>query len=139
MKSLNILNIEDSEADYALVRRLLSKAGYDVYSERVETAEAMRAALSSREWDIIISDYQMPNFGALQAFEVLKKSGLEIPFIIISGTIGEETAVKALLSGVNDYLMKDNLNRLGPAIERGIDEAKNHRIQRDTEEALRRS
>jgi two-component system cell cycle sensor histidine kinase/response regulator CckA len=139
MKSLSILNIEDSEADYALVGRHLAKAGYDVYSERIETAEAMRASLSSREWDLIISDYQMPSFSALQAFEVLKKSGLEIPFIIISGTIGEEAAVKALLSGVNDYLMKDNLNRLGPAIERGLDEAKNRRIQRETEEALRRS
>ena len=139
MKTLTILNIEDSEEDYKLVLRHLTKVGYEVYSEKVETAEAMRSALASREWDIVISDYRMPRFSGLEAFQVLKESGLDIPFIIISGTIGEETAVNTLLAGVSDYLMKGNLSRLAPAIERGIEEAKNRRIQRSTEAALRRS
>jgi len=132
-------NIEDSEEDYKLVLRHLTKAGYELYSEKVETAEAMRSALASREWDIVISDYRMPTFSGLEAFRVLKESGLDIPFIIISGTIGEETAVNTLLAGVNDYLMKGNLSRLAPAVERGIEEVKNRRIQRSTEAALRRS
>jgi len=139
MKTLTILNIEDSEEDYKLVLRHLTKAGYELYSEKVETAEAMRSALASREWDIVISDYRMPTFSGLEAFRVLKESGLDIPFIIISGTIGEETAVNTLLAGVNDYLMKGNLSRLAPAVERGIEEVKNRRIQRSTEAALRRS
>jgi len=139
MKTLTILNIEDSEEDYKLVLRHLTKAGYELYSEKVETAEAMRSALASREWDIVISDYRMPTFSGLEAFRVLKESGLDIPFIIISGTIGEETAVNTLLAGVNDYLMKGNLSRLAPAVERGIEEVKNRRIQRCTEAALRRS
>lgn len=139
MNPLTVLNIEDAEDDYLLVVRHLQKGGYDVHSERIDTADAMRAALSEREWDIIISDYHLPGFGALQALEILKETGKQIPFIIISGTIGEETAVQALLSGVSDYLMKDNLRRLVPAIERGIEEAKNRRVRLETEEALRRS
>ena len=118
MKLLNLLHVEDSPDDYALITRHLTKAGYELYAERVETAEAMRAALSAQAWDIIISDYRMPHFSGLQAFAVLNESKQDIPFIIISGTIGEETAVEAMLTGVNDYMMKNNLGRLVPAIER---------------------
>ncbi|MEP7075679.1 MAG: response regulator [Acidobacteriota bacterium] len=139
MKKIALLSVEDSDADYKLVLHHLNKAGYEIYSEKVETAEDMRAALASRTWDMIISDYRMPQFSGLEAFEVLKETGFDIPFVIISGTIGEETAVKALLAGVHDYLMKDNLSRLAPAIERGIEDAKNRKIQHETLEALRRS
>ncbi|MEP6850065.1 MAG: response regulator [Acidobacteriota bacterium] len=139
MKKIALLSVEDSDADYKLVLHHLQKAGYEVYSEKVETSQDMRAALASRTWDVIISDYRMPQFSGLEAFEVLKETGFDIPFVMISGTIGEETAVKALLAGVHDYLMKDNLSRLAPAIERGIEDAKNRKIQRETQEALRRS
>src|ERR1700754_75308 len=118
MKFLNILNVEDSLDDSTLILRHLSKADYKVHSLRVETAEDMRAALADEAWDVIISDYRMPNFSGIEAHKVLQESGLDIPFIIISGTIGEETAVQAMLTGVNDYMMKNNLNRLVPAIER---------------------
>ena len=91
--------------------------------ERVETAEAMQSALTQKTWDLILSDYTMPKFNALRALEVLKASGLDLPFIIVSGTIGEETAVTALKAGANDFLIKGNFARLGPAIERELREA----------------
>ncbi len=139
MKFLNILNVEDSIDDYDLIQRHLKKSGYEVHSERVETAETMRAALSTRTWDVIISDYRMPYFSGLEAFAVLKESELDIPFIIISGTIGEDTAVDAMLRGVNDYMMKNNLSRLIPAIERETQEVMNRRAKQKAEESLRES
>src|SRR5258708_40360144 len=114
-KVLRVLNVEDSERDVELVTLHLTAAGYNLVSERVDTAEAMIAALDAEEWDIILCDYSMPRFNALAALEVLHKSGLGIPFIIISGTVGEEIAVEAMLTGANDYLPKDNLSRLVPA------------------------
>ena len=129
-KPLRVLNVEDSEGDVELLRRHLSIAGYDLITERVDTADAMKAALSKREWDIVLCDYSMPNFNALSALTVLHASGLDIPFIIISGTVGEEVAVEAMLTGANDYLPKDNLARLIPAIRRELNEAKNRRAQR---------
>jgi PAS domain S-box-containing protein len=139
MRFLNVLNIEDSVDDYDLILRHLKKSGYEVYSERVETAETMKAALSTRTWDVIISDYRMPYFSGLEAFAVLKESELDIPFIIISGTIGEDTAVDAMLRGVNDYMMKNNLSRLIPAIERETQEVMNRQAKQKAEESLRES
>ncbi|MBD0373775.1 MAG: PAS domain S-box protein, partial [Pyrinomonadaceae bacterium] len=136
---LKVLHVEDQERDVALLARHLSHAGYDLTSERVETPETMRAALEKQEWDVILCDYSMPHFDALAALSLLKETGLDIPFIIISGTIGEETAVAAMLAGANDYLMKDNLARLAPAIEREMHEAENRRARRLAEEALRES
>ena len=97
----------------------------------------MKAALEGGEWDIILCDYSMPHFDALKALNVLRQSELDIPFIIISGTVGEEVAVKAMLTGANDYLPKDNLTRLVPAIERELQEAENRRQQCRTEEERR--
>jgi PAS domain S-box-containing protein len=139
MKFLNVLNVEDSTADYELILRHLKRAGYEVYSERVETSDTMRAALTARSWDVVISDYSMPNFSGLEAFHTLKESGLDIPFLIISGTIGEETAVQAMLAGVNDYMMKNNLSRLVPAIEREIQETTNRRDKQKAEQSLKES
>src|SRR5919199_4220998 len=138
-RTLRVLHVEDSERDVALLTRHLARAGYDLRSERVETREGMRAALASREWDVILCDYSMPNFNALQALEVLKETGLDIPFIIISGTVGEAAAVEAMRAGANDYLMKDNLTRLAPTIERELQEAENRRARRRAEAALRAS
>src|SRR5205814_7607448 len=111
-KTLRVLNVEDSPHDVTLVTRHLTAAGYHVVSERVDTADAMRTALREKEWDIVLCDYSMPNFNALAALAVLHESGLDIPLIINSGTVGEAIAVEAMLSGANDYLPKSNLTRL---------------------------
>jgi PAS domain S-box-containing protein len=123
----------------ALLTRHLSRAGYELVSERVETAAAMKAALESREWDVILCDYSMPHFSGLSALAVLKETGLNIPFIIISGTVGEEQAVEAMRAGAHDYLMKDNLVRLAPIIERELHEAENRRARRVAEESFKAS
>ncbi len=138
-KILRVLHVEDSERDVALLDRHLSRAGYDLISERVETADEMRAALRTREWDVILCDYSMPHFNALAALALLKETGLDIPFIIISGTVGEAVAVEAMRAGAQDYLMKDNLVRLVPTIEREMFEAENRRARRQAEAALRES
>jgi PAS domain S-box-containing protein len=135
-RNLRVLNIEDSERDVELLRRHLSRAGYDLYFDRVETREGMKAALDAQEWDVILCDYSMPQFNALEALGVLKERGLDIPFIIISGTVGEEVAVTAMRAGAHDYLMKDNLVRLVPTIERERQEAENRRARKQAEEAL---
>src|ERR1043165_763979 len=138
-KTLRVLHVEDQERDVALLSRHLARAGYDLTAVRVETPEQMRAALAGREWDVILCDYSMPHFSAPAALALLKETGLDIPFIIISGTVGDETAVEAMHSGADDYLMKDSLARLVPAIERGVQEAENRRARRLAEEALRES
>ena len=135
--ALRVLIVEDSPDDAALVLRELRRGGYELVSERVETAEAMSAALERAEWDVILSDYTMPHFSALEALETLKSKQLDIPFIIISGTIGEETAVLALKAGAQDYLIKGRLARLVPALEREIREA-HSRLERKLAEAENR-
>ena len=135
-KILRVLHVEDSEQDAALLMRYLKRAGYELISDRVDTAEAMKAALETREWDVVLCDYSMPNFSAVAALAVLKETQLDLPFIIISGTVGEETAVEAMRSGAHDYLMKESLARLVPAIERETKEAQNRRAQREAEDQL---
>ena len=136
---LRVLNIEDQERDAALLRRFLERAGYELITDRVETPQTMRATLEAEEWDVILCDYSMPQFNALSALALLKEMRLDIPFIIISGTVGEEVAVKAMLAGAHDYMMKDNLVRLVPTIERELLEAENRHAHRRVEEALRES
>jgi len=120
---LNILIIEDSEDDCLLVLRELRRGGYDPAYERVETPEAMRSALANRRWEIIISDYILPKFSGLAALAVIRESGLDLPFIIVSGNIGEDTAVEAMRAGANDYILKGNLKRLIPTVERELRDA----------------
>jgi PAS domain S-box-containing protein len=122
-----------------LLEHHLSRAGYDLISDRVETPEAMKDALRTKEWDVILCDYSMPRFSARAALTVLKELGLDIPFIIISGTIGEEVAVEAMRAGAHDYLIKDNLGPLAAAIERQMHKTENHRTQKRAEEALKAS
>lgn len=136
LKSIQILIIEDSKVDVALLLDELTDGGFEPVYEVVETPEAMKAALLQKEWDIILSDYSMPRFTALAAFTILQESGLPIPFIIISGSIGEELAVQALHLGISDYLMKDNLTRLIPAIERELREASQRKALQKAEKAL---
>jgi putative nucleotidyltransferase with HDIG domain len=133
---LRILFIEDSRDDAELVLREIQRSGYEVESERVETADAMRAALARQPWDLIICDFSLPRFSAPKALELLKASRFDIPFIIVSGTIGEESAVNALKAGAHDFIIKGNFARLLPAIEREIKEAEIRRERREREREL---
>jgi len=139
MDILNVLIIEDSESDADLVIRQLKKAGYTIHHERIETADEMNAGLDMLAWDIIISDYKLPQFNASIALKLLQKTGLDIPFIVVSGTIGEETAVELMKAGAHDYVMKDRLARLAPAVKRELDEAQVRRERKQAEKALRKS
>ena len=136
-KPLRILIVEDSEDDALLVIREVERGGYDTTFERVETAEAMTSALEKQAWDIIIADYRLPHFSAPESLKLFHQSGLDLPFIVISGTIGEETAVEMMKAGAHDYLMKDNLTRLVPAIERELREAEVRKERKRVEEELR--
>ncbi len=122
-KPLKALIIEDNEDDAELLLRELKKGGYNPYYLLVDTKEGMLQALASEQWDVIFSDYSLPKFNGIAALEIYREKGLDIPFIILSGTIGEGTAVAAMKSGASDYLMKDNLARLVPAVERELREA----------------
>jgi PAS domain S-box-containing protein len=133
---LRVLVVEDSEFDAQMMVSLLRKGGYDVTSERVETPDSLRAALANRTWDLVLSDYNLPDFNAPAALQMLKESGLDLPFIIVSGGIGEDIAVAAMKSGAHDYLMKGNLHRLLPAVERELREAANRASQREAKKAL---
>ena len=115
---LRALIVEDSRDDADLLVMELSRAGYEVSFERVQSRSAMEAALARGPWDVVLCDYSLPGFDALGALEVVSSSELDVPFLIISGTVGEEIAVEALRSGAHDYLLKDRLGRLRPAIER---------------------
>lgn len=135
-KLLRTLIVEDSEEDAFLLLRELRRGGYDPQFVRIDTAPEMQAALEHQTWDIVLSDYSMPRFSALQALRILKESGLDLPFIIISGTIGEETAVAMLQAGAHDFLLKDRPARLIPAIERELREAQERRQRREAERRL---
>ena len=135
MKSLlRVLIVEDSLDDAQFMVREIQRGGYNVDFERVETQIAMEQALSSRAWDLILSDYTMPKFSAMAALRTLKASNLDIPFIVVSGTIGEETAVMALKAGAHDFVSKDRLARLVPAIERELRDAAERSSRRDAEQ-----
>src|SRR5215210_161956 len=137
---LRVLLVEDSEDDALLLIRSLRRGGYDPTWERVDTAAAMEAALDGRDWDLVISDHGMPEFSSSAALELLKRRDLvDLPFIIVSGQIGEDAAVAAMRAGAHDYLMKDNLARLNSAIERELREAEVRRERRRAEVALRAS
>lgn len=134
---IRILIIEDSEEDALLLIRELTRGGYEPLCKRVDTAESMRSALAGEEWDLIIADYNLPQFNVMAALEIVQSSGLDLPFIIVSGKIGEDLAVAAMKAGAHDYLMKNNLQRLIPAIQRELREAAERRRRRQAEEALR--
>ena len=120
---LCVLIVEDSQEDAELLAEELRRGGYDPTYERVQTAEAMTAALAKQAWDIVIADYSMPHFSAPAALKLLQKSGLDLPFIIVSGSIGEDIAIAAMRAGAHDYMMKGELKRLTPGIERELREA----------------
>jgi two-component system cell cycle sensor histidine kinase/response regulator CckA len=136
---LRVLLVEDVEDDALLVLRELRRCGYAPHWERVENAGAMRAALERSIWDVVLSDWSLPQFGALAALAVLKEMRPDVPFIIVSGTIGEETAVTALRAGALDFVVKGNLPRLAPAIQRELTESESRRARRRAEADLQAS
>ncbi len=135
-RSVDVLLIEDREEDAYLIARCLSKSGYALNMARVDTEEAMRSALGSRDWDIILSDYSLPCFDCRRALAVLRESGLDIPFIALSGTVNEETILDLVRAGARDYVMKDNLARLPSAVDRELREAEGRRERRKLEAQL---
>jgi PAS domain S-box-containing protein len=138
-QSLRVLMVDDSENDVLLIIRELKKGGYNPSYERVETAATLKKALKAEIWDIILCDYKMPKFDAPSAIALLKKTNIDIPLIIISGTIGEETAIECMRLGAQDYIMKGNLSRLCPAVARELEEAKIRNKQKQVEEEIRQN
>ncbi|MUG98571.1 response regulator [Scytonema sp. UIC 10036] len=136
---LHVLIVEDSEDDAFLVLRELRRGGYTLDYVRVDTPTEMHAALDRQSWDIVIADYNMPTFSAPEALKLLQSRKLDLPFIIVSGTIGEDVAVAAMKAGAHDYLIKGNLTRLVPAVERELREAIERHKRHSAERALQES
>ncbi len=135
-KPLRVLVIEDSEIDALLLIEQLKAGGYDASSRRVDNADDLANALETQTWDIVFSDHNMPQFSSTEALQMVRSSALDIPFIIVSGAIGEETAVAAMRAGAQDYLMKGNMARLVAAVERELMDARERRARRVAERAL---
>lgn len=136
-RPLHVLMVEDSERDAGLLLRELRRHGYAVHHERVTTQGELDAALSRPGWDLVLADYSLPRFNGLDALKLLQSHGIDIPFILISGTIGEHLAVEAMRAGASDYLLKDQLVRLGAAVERELREAESRRARRRAEQVAR--
>ena len=131
-----ILIVDDSEDDAELIVRKLSQDGINLIYKRVETSKSFKNCLINESWDIVICDFIIPGFGGLKALKISKSINKDLPVIIVSGKIGEEMAVKAMKAGAQDYILKDNLSRLAPAIEREINEFK---IRKKQDIALKKS
>ena len=137
MTAINLLIVEDSADDAELMVRALRRAGVDPTYERVETPEAMEAALARGSWDLVISDYSMPHFSGLAALKLLQDKELDLPFILVSGNAGENVAVDAMKAGAHHYILKDNLARLAPAVERELRDAELRRERQRAESRYR--
>lgn len=136
---LQLLMIEDNEDDALFTTRELRRAGYEVKAERVDTEADLRAALPRQPWDLILCDFTLPGFGGAQALAIAKQILPEVPFIFVSGTIGEEAVAEAMRSGAQDYVMKDRLKRLVPAVARELREAQMRREARQADRFMRES
>lgn len=134
---LRVLNVEDSEIDSRLLLRELERSDYVIEHERVETAEALTLALDRQSWDVLFCDFTMPQFSGQKALQIVNERNLDLPFIFVSGTVGEDVAVQAMKAGAHDYVMKDNLAQLVPAMDRALREAKLRSQRRQAEEDLR--
>lgn len=138
-KKLSVLVIEDSDQDCILLIEELKRNGFSPEYERIETRSEMEEMLEKRSWDLIVADYRLPRFNLKEVINVLNEQNLDLPLIIVSGFLDEEMAVESLKAGAHDFIMKNNLARLVPAINRELREAKNRNKQRQSEEALRKS
>ncbi len=138
MPTLRVLLVEDSEDDATLIVRHLERVGYAVAHHRVESRESFEAAIDHATWDAVISDHSLPQFSSVDALAALQARDLDCPFIIVSGTIGEDTAVDAMRAGADDYVLKNNLARLVPAIERELGDVELRREERAARKAIER-
>ena len=130
---LRLLIIEDSEDDAALIVRELKRAGYETSFRRVDSEDALKSVIPLQDWDLVISDFSMPQFSGTDALKLVRTMGVEAPFIFVSGTMGEDTAVTALKNGAQDYLVKTNLKRLIPAVQRELQEAEDRKERKRLE------
>lgn len=135
--TLHILIVEDSVSDARLVARELQLAGRTVHWERVDSAADLQAALARQQWDAVLCDYSLPGFSGREALDIVRQRAGDVPFIFVSGTIGEDVAVAAMQAGAHDYVLKHSLKRLAPAIERELQEAARRRAHRRRQETLR--
>lgn len=133
---LRLLLIEDSAFDAGMIVRLLGQAGFIVEARRVEDESGLQTALREETWNAVISDHNLPDFSSTEALLIYQRSGMDAPFIIVSGRIGEDVAVEAMLAGADDYVLKSNLGRLPPALRRGLRAAESRSIRREAEQAL---
>ncbi|OIR06305.1 Non-motile and phage-resistance protein [mine drainage metagenome] len=133
--SLRVLFVEDSDIDAQLVLHQLAHAGYSVNPRRVETEEELRAALVGTDWDLILCDYQLPRFSAPEALRIVREHGLDVPFIVVSGSISADLAVDMMRRGAHDYLIKGDMARFVPAVERELRETATRRAHREAEAA----
>ncbi len=138
-KTLRVLLVEDSDDDEALLLRELRRSGFTPAFRRVETAPALTAALAEQAWDVVLCDYTLPLLDAPTALRLVQASGIDVPFIIVSGTIGEERAVESMRAGAHDFVLKDRPARLGAAVEREVTEASRRAEQARMREQLRQS
>ena len=136
LKHVNVLMVEDSEDDAELLLLELRRQGFEPRARRVDTESALEAALAERRWDVVISDHNMPTFSGDDALRLWKEHAPDVPFIVVSGTRGEEHAVDVMRAGASDFIVKERLHRLAPVIERELHEAAARRRQRRTEQAL---
>jgi two-component system cell cycle sensor histidine kinase/response regulator CckA len=134
---LRVLIVEDSEEDSDLIVLELKRGGYEPLYRRVDTAEGMAEALEDTSWDVVLSDFSMPRFSVSEALSMVQQKGLDLPFVIVSATIGEEAAVEAMKAGAHDYILKHRLGRLVPAVKRELRESAIRRERRNLEEQLR--
>src|SRR5215469_13466276 len=137
-ESIRVLLVEDMESEAELTCRHLRKDGIDHLVERVDTAEAMRTGLRNFKPTIILSDFSLPQFDGLRALEIARECAPEVPFIFVSGTIGEERAIEALRRGAVDYVLKSNLARLGAAVRRALQDAEARAVRRSQEQQISR-
>jgi two-component system, cell cycle sensor histidine kinase and response regulator CckA len=135
-KRIRVLIVEDSPEDAELINRELQRGGLDVIYDRVDTPAVLEAALDVRDWDLIICDYSMPQLTGPAALDIYVKRGVDIPFISISGAVGEERVAEMLKAGAHDYVMKDHLARLVPAVKRELQAAEERRIKRQRERTI---
>jgi len=137
--TLRVLFVEDQEDDMLLVISALEKEGFEIDPTRVETEKGMREALSNSLWDVVIADYSMPSFSGEEALKIYNEFKPDIPFFLVSGSVGEEIAVQMMRDGASDYIMKDNLTKIPQAVKRELNEFSTRRKKKEIEEELRKA
>ncbi|HEY3416677.1 MAG TPA: response regulator, partial [Armatimonadota bacterium] len=135
---LRVILIEDNVDDALLIEATLEEGDFAPNIHRLESEAALRAALAEGPWDIVISDYRLPHFNGLAALRIVREADADLPFILLSGVVGEEITVEAMRAGAGDFILKDHLVRLAPAVRRELKEAENRRERRQAEEDRQR-